>query len=164
MDRSAISRNAYETNRGGIKFCALGFNFSGGNGFLHFRFNAVCLQHNVSSSVWHLLVPLIIHPHVRLRRKSASYYLVYLDIWLLLFRTVPALILLITLTNTASPVWHKSKQNPVVAPSLGPNLNISAGVKSGTENPYGFCGQSLRYCEPPGIVLVLYCQSSKQKG
>lgn len=43
---------------------------------------------------------------------------------------MPALILLITLTNTASPVWHKSKQNTVVAPSLGPNLNISAELVS----------------------------------
>lgn len=118
-------------------------------------------HHHLCGIYW---FPLIIQHHVWRRRKSASYYLVYLDIWLLLFRTVPALILLIALTNTASPVWHKSKQNPVVAPSLGPNLNISAGVKSGTENPYGLCGQGLRYCEPPGIVLVLSGQSSNQKG
>lgn len=108
--------------------------------------------------------PLIIQHHVWRRRKSASYYLVYLDIWLLLFRTVPALILLITLTNTASPVWHKSKQNTVVAPSLGPNLNISAGVKSGTENPYGVCGQSLLLLRTHQVVFQSCAiQSSTQK-
>lgn len=130
----------------------MGFNFSGGNGFLQSHFNALraCL-----SAAQHIIIywfPLIIQHHVRHRRKSASYYLVYLDIWLLLFRTVPALILLITLTNTASPVWHKSKQDTVVAPSLGPNLNISAGVKSGTQNPYSLC---VCFTEnPPDIVIL----------
>lgn len=87
------------------------------------------------------------------QRQSAVYYLVYLDIWLLLFRSVPTQILLIALTNIASPVCHKSKQDTVVAPSLVPNLNVSAGVSSGTENPYGFCVFSLLYCKLSDIVL-----------
>lgn len=91
--------------------------------------------------------------HTMPEKKSAVYYLVYLDIWLLLFRSAPTQILLIALTNIASPVCHKSKQDTVVAPSVGPNLNVSAGVKSGTENPYAFCVYSLLYCKLPDIVL-----------
>lgn len=94
------------------------------------------------------------------QRKCAAYYLVYLDIWLLLFRTVPTQILLITLTNSASPLWHKSKQDTVVAPSQGPNLNVSAGVSSGTENPYAFCVQSLLYCTLADIVWSCTWQGS----
>lgn len=101
----------------------------------------------------------IIH-HIPRQRKSAVFYLVYLDIWLLLFRTVPAQILLITLTNIASPLWHKSKQDTVVAPSLGPNLNVSAGVNSGTENPYAFCVYSLLRCKLADIVWSCVWQGS----
>lgn len=76
----------------------------------------------------------IIGHHIPCQRKSAEYYLVYLDIWLLLFRSAPTQILLIALTNIASPVCYKSKRDTVVAPSVGSNLNVSAGVNSGTEN------------------------------
>lgn len=89
------------------------------------------------------------------RKKTAVYYLVYLDIWLLLFRPVPTQILLIALTNTESPMCHKSKQDTVVAPSEGANLNESAGVNSETENPYVFCVCSLLYCTVADISFVL---------
>lgn len=95
----------------------------------------------------------IIGHHIPCQRKSAEYYLVYLGIWLLIFRSAPAQILLIALTNTASSVCHKSKQDTVVAPSVGSNLNVSASVNSGTENPYAFCVCSLLYCKLPAIVL-----------
>ncbi len=46
----------------------------------------------------------IIGHHIPCQRKYAVYYLVYLDIWLLLFGSAPTQIMLIALTNTASPV------------------------------------------------------------
>lgn len=87
------------------------------------------------------------------RKKSAVHYLVYLDIWLLLFRSAPTQILLIALTNTESPMCHKSKQDTVVAPSEKANLNESASVNSGTENPYVFSVCSLVCCTLPDIAL-----------
>lgn len=85
--------------------------------YISTQYMCVHIQHIVSSVCrLHTL-------YITCQRKSAVYYLVYLDIWLLLFRNVPTQILLISWTNITSPVWHKSKQDTVVAPSLGPNLN-----------------------------------------
>ncbi len=101
-------------------------------------YTCVHMQHIISSVCTLLFFFCIIGHHIPCQRKSAVYYLVYLDIWHLLFRSGPTQILLIALTNIASPVCHKSKQDTVVAPSVGPNLNVSAVVNSGTENPYVF--------------------------
>lgn len=97
------------------------------------RCMCVHIQHIISSVCTHFFFCIIGH-HIPCQGKSAEYYLVYLDIWLLLFRSAPTQILLIALTNTASPVCYKSKQDTVVAPSVGSNLNVSAGVNPGTEN------------------------------
>lgn len=97
----------------------------------------------------------IIGHHIPCQRKFAVYCLVYADIWLLLFRSAPTQILLIALTNIASPLCHILKQDTVVAPSVRPNLNVSAGVNSGTENPYALCVCSLLYCRLPDFVLSL---------
>lgn len=44
---------------------------------------------------------------------------------------------LITETNSIWMVlFVKSKQNAVLVPSVGPNLNVLASVNSGTANPY----------------------------
>lgn len=111
-----------------------------------------CVDTNISSMCGLQIFFFYLIHHMACQRKSAVYYLVFLDIWLLLFRAAPTLILLITLTNIASPLWHKSKHDFVVAPSLGSNLNVSAGVNSGTENLYGFCVYSLQCCKLPDIV------------
>lgn len=112
--------------------------------------NSVCVHIQYNTSFY------IIGHHIPRQRKAAVHYLVYLDIWLLLFRSAPTQISLIALTNIASPACHKSKQDTVVSPLLGPNLNVSAGVNSGTENPYAFCVHSLPYCKLPDIVFVLW--------
>lgn len=71
----------------------------------------------------------------RCKPLSTVHYLVYLDIWLSLFSSAPAQILLSTLTNIASPVYDQSKRDTVVVPSPEPNLNVSAAINARTENP-----------------------------
>lgn len=120
----------------------------------------VHMQHIISSVCTHFFLFCIVGHHIPWQRKSAVYYLVYLDIWLLLFRSMPTQILLIALTNIGSPVCHKSTQDTVVAPSEFPNLNVSAGVKPGSENPYHFCVYNLLYCKLSHIVLSSISHSS----
>ena len=50
MDRSAFSRSARETN-GIYKNLCIVFNFSGGNGFSHFHFHALCARLSAAQGI-----------------------------------------------------------------------------------------------------------------